>query len=96
MSETQEDQNPEQLTEAEALRRNVELETGALLPRWLTVTLYAVFVPFCLFSAFWIGRSIIIQESINDYLQVLAGPWEDEPPPMDSKVVTACFSYCSG
>lgn len=91
MKEPQQDQErpPEQPPEGqeESLRRGVELETGELLPRWITVTLWAVFLPFCVFAAFWIGRSIIVQQRIQDYLQVLSGPWEGKPPPMESDVV---------
>lgn len=90
MSETQQESTEQapQETEAEARPRRVEVETGELLPRWLTVTMYAVFVPFCLFAAIWITRSAIIQHNIQSYLDLLSGPWEGDPPPMESKVIT--------
>ena len=61
-----------------------EVETGPLLPLWLSVTLYILFAPWCVFSLFWIGRSMVVQQSTLGILKRASGPWEGEAPAMDS------------
>jgi hypothetical protein len=50
-----------------------------LLPRWLTVVLYAVLIPLCVFSVGFIGRSIYIQHELTGAVKLVGGrlgePW---------------------
>ncbi len=41
-----------------------EPETGPLLPRWLSVGIYAVFAPWCVVSLVWIAWSTVAQQRI--------------------------------
>ncbi|MDP6107345.1 MAG: hypothetical protein QGI33_02775, partial [Candidatus Brocadiia bacterium] len=41
-----------------------EPETGPLLPRWLSLGIYALFVPWCVFSIVWIARATVTQKRV--------------------------------
>ncbi|MBS3763831.1 MAG: hypothetical protein KGZ25_11085 [Planctomycetes bacterium] len=71
----------------ETLRREVEIETGALLPKWLSVTIWIVFGGWSIFALSWMGYSIYIQRNTMHFLSLVRGPWEDEIPEMDSEVI---------
>jgi hypothetical protein len=64
--------------------RHVEVETGPLLPRWLSILLYAIFIPWCLFATVWIGHSMVVQHKMMNAVKTVGGPWEGEAPAIDS------------
>ena len=67
--------------------RPVERETGPLLPRWLTVTIWAIFLPWCVFAAVWIAWSMALQFKTQRALRLIGGPWNGEAPAMDSAAI---------
>jgi len=50
-----------------------ETATGPLLPRWFTTVFYVIFVPFCLYSAFYVVRSLRTQHTLAAAINVLMG-----------------------
>jgi len=90
-------QSGEEQTAAEAApMRRVEVETGPLLPRWLSVLIYGVFVPFCVFGAYYMGRAALVQHKMDRAIRLLSGPWQDEQPPMDSQAARDAIDYLKG
>jgi len=73
--------------------RTVEVATGPLIPRWLLGLIYGVFVPFCVFGFYYIGRAIAVQQRIGAELRLIYGPWQGEPPPLDSPAVREAIDY---
>ncbi len=73
--------------------REIKRVEGPLLPRWLSVLLYAIFVPLSAFGLVYIGRSAWVQHNTVGLLRTITGPWEGEMPPMDSEQVQGRFHY---
>lgn len=72
--------------------RQIELETGPLLPRWLSLCVYGVFIPWCLFSAVWIARAMSVQHRTFGAVKRICGPWEGEPHALDSDQIEHDFA----
>ena len=71
----------EQAQQEAAAVRQTEIQTGPLLPRWLTVTLYAVFLPWTVFAAAYLVWIIMVQGRLADSMQLVDGPWGGEAHP---------------
>jgi len=79
-----------------ALGHAVEVETGPLLPRWLTTLLYVVLIPWCIVSLGWLGWRMHVQGQVWSALDLVGGPWEGPTPSMDSPVVGAAVGILQG
>lgn len=49
------------------------------LPLWFRTAFYSVFIPFCLFAAFYISRSMVIQSQLTGAVATLVGDVGVEP-----------------
>lgn len=72
---------------APSYERQVELETGRLLPSWISLPLYTFFIFWSVFACAWIAYSMVIQHKILGAIDLIGGPWTGEAPPMDSPPV---------
>jgi len=56
-----------------------EAATGPLLPRWFTTLFYVIFIPFCVYSVFYITNSLVMQHRLRAAIAVVKGSLETEP-----------------
>ncbi len=63
----------------------IERETGRLIPVWLSTTIYAIFIPWCVVSFAFIGYSMVVQHKILAVIQTINGPWKGDPPPLEGQ-----------
>jgi len=73
--------------------RHVEIAEGPLLPRWASTLIHAVFIPWCIFAAVWIGYAMVVQDQTMELLGRIKGPWEGDVPPMDSPHITEGIDF---